>query len=218
MNWLPRLHGRTYARPLLLVFCLAALLPGGRAWMANKPSPITGDRETGARLGALSPPPPGPSGRSPEALGRQYLFGDSPTASSWFNQARTYLSRGEIEQAIWALRKANRLRPLWAQSHFLLGVAYVRRLDQGLPGDGTDWLALAIKETETATQLDDYLPAWYNLGHLHLRSGKPEAARQAWEHILLISPRSSLGQRASRSLSRLNEACTLPDALTEQWP
>ena len=166
----------------------------------------------------MPPPPPGMNGRAAEAVGRQYLLGDGPSAHSWLSAARNYLGRGEVEQAIWACRKLIKLQPLSAEAHFLLGVAYTRRLDQGLPGDGTDWMALAIKETETAAQLDDYLPAWYNLGQLHLRNGNADAARLAWEHILLISPRSALGQRTAQSLARLNDRHTLPDALAERWP
>lgn len=147
-----------------------------------------------------------------------YLFKPEIPYQVWFARGKSFLRRREYEQAILAFRKALREKPLSAEGHFLLGAAYEARGKEGLPGDVTSWDTLAEYEYRSSVALGDYLPARYNLGLLMTRQSRLDEARKEWEHILTISPKSSLGNLARRAMERNVEADMLPDLLEIKLP
>ena len=62
----------------------------------------------------------------------------------------------------------------------------------------------AIKHFEAATELDKHtVPAYLNMGDVHLSKGEPKAAVEVWEKILKIAP-----ERSYLTFSRLEAAYT----------
>jgi len=167
-------------------------------------------------ISQISVPPM--KGRGEESRAYPYLFKPPVSFSTWLARGKKYMGRKEFEQAIWAFRKACEQKPLSAEVHFLLGVSYVLRGLEGLPGDQTGWDLIAENEFRTAVSLSDHLPARFNLGMLLERVGRPEEARKQWEHILIISPRSKLGNLAKSALKRNVDADLLPDILSINLP
>lgn len=193
-------------RTLLTTLVLLAILwPNGKAFMSNQ------------ELESLSPheTPNVPSnGRRAESAGNAYLTKFPTTFKTWFQKGKNYLGRKEYEQAILAFRKALKEKPLSPETHFLLGVAYEARGKEGLPGDVTSWDTLAESEYQAAICHGDHLPARFNLGMLLQRLERPQEARHEWEHILTVSPKSTLGNRAQTALDRNIDSDLLPQSLT----
>ncbi len=177
----------------LLLFGLY-LWPTARATMTDNRAPF------------LSAPQPPSAGRAAERRCQAYLTAADTTYASWVSKGRAYLGRKEYEQAIWAFRKALRLKPLSSEAHFLLGYAFERRGLEGLPGDVTNWDELAEAEYRASIALDDHLPARYNLGRMLERLERHDEARREFEHILTVSPRGRLSARAAAGLDRTIDA------------
>jgi len=163
-------------------------------------------------------PIPPSAGRGTERRVTHYLTAEPTSFANWLSKGKRYLTRKEFEQAVWAFRKALEMRPLSSEAHFLLGFSFEKRLLEGLPGDLTSWEMLAEEEYRTAIGLDDHLPARFNLGMLLARSGRQDAARREFEHILTISPRSTVGRRAQVAMNRAFEADLMPRTLEEDLP
>ncbi|KAF1083289.1 MAG: hypothetical protein GQF41_0067 [Candidatus Rifleibacterium amylolyticum] len=143
------------------------------------------------------------TGRKSEANFYSMLNNSGREYRGWIRDGRNYLARREYEQAIWAFRKAVKLQPAAEEARFLLAWTYEKRGLEGLPGDSTDWDALAIKEYTAAIELADHLPARFNLALLHRRNDRFSEARLQLEHILLVDNRSALARKARTELSAL---------------
>lgn len=182
------------------------LWPTARATMTDKSAPFL-----------LVPQPPA-SGRAAERRCQAYLTTPDTTYASWVSKGRRYLGRKEYEQAVWAFRKALRLKPLSSEAHFLLGYSLERRGLEGLPGDVTNWDELAEAEYRAAIALDDHLPARYNLGRLLERLERHGEARREFEHILTVSPRGRLSTRAAAGLDRTIDADLEPERRSSHLP
>ncbi|HNW36131.1 MAG TPA: tetratricopeptide repeat protein, partial [Candidatus Ozemobacteraceae bacterium] len=170
------------------------LWPTARATMTDKNAPF------------LSVPQPPAAGRAAERRSRAYLTRPDTTYASWVGKGRKYLGRKEYEQAVWAFRKALRLKPLSSEAHFLLGYAFELRGLEGLPGDITNWDELAEAEYRASIALDDHLPARYNLARMLERLERYPEARREYEHILTVSPRGRLSTGATAGLDRTIDA------------
>jgi len=180
-------------RFLLITFLLfVAFFAGSKAYMANR----EGDRLMHSPLAPMY-------GRKSEANFYSMLNNSGREYRGWIRDGRNYLARREYEQAIWAFRKAVKLQPAAEEARFLLAWTYEKRGLEGLPGDSTDWDALAIKEYTAAIELADHLPARYNLALLHRRHDRFSEARRHLEHIMMIDNRSGLARRARNELSAL---------------
>jgi tetratricopeptide (TPR) repeat protein len=195
---------------LLLLLVLISLMPTGKGWMFSLPQSYD------SSIRELPIPPLG--GRTREQSVTRYLSRTGVPFSTWFAKGKNYLARKEFEQAILAFRKAIECKPLSAETHFLLGVAYEARGKEGLPGDQVSWDLLAEREYRYCISLDDYLPARYNLGMLLSRIGRKEDARGELEHILLVSPKSQVGKLAKRALDLEFENGLLPETLGFHQP
>ncbi|HOY65888.1 MAG TPA: tetratricopeptide repeat protein [Candidatus Ozemobacteraceae bacterium] len=182
------------------------LWPTARATMTDRSAPF------------LTLPQPPAAGRAAERRAQAYLTRPDTTYATWMKNGRGYLARKEFEQAIWAFRKALRLKPLSSEAHFLLGYAFERRGLEGLPGDVTAWDVLAEAEYRSAIALDDHLPARHNLGRLLERLERYEEARHEFEHILTIAPRGRLAARASAGLDRTIDADLEPARRSAHLP
>jgi tetratricopeptide (TPR) repeat protein len=180
-------------RFLLITFLLfVAFFAGSEAYMASRED----DRLMHSPIAPMS-------GRKAEANFYSMLNNSGREYRGWIRDGRNYLARREFEQAIWAFRKAIKLQPAAEEARFLLAWTYEKRGLEGLPGDSTDWDALAIKEYTAAIELADHLPARYNLALLHRRHDRFSEARRHLEHIVMIDTRSGLARRAKTELSAL---------------
>jgi len=177
---------------LITVVLFIAFFAGSKAYMASKED----DRLMHSPIAPMS-------GRKAEANFYSMLNNSGREYRSWIRDGRTYLSRREFEQAIWAFRKAIKLQPAAEEARFLLALTYEKRGLEGLPGDNTDWDSLAIKEYTAAIELADHLPARFNLALLHRRNDRFSEARRHLEHIVLIDQRSALASKAKTELSAL---------------
>lgn len=190
---------------LLLLMLLTIFLPTGRAYLANsmkKPYMET------------SIPPV--DGRNSEVNFYSFLNNSGREYESWIKDGRQYLKRKEYEQAIWAFRKAVKLRPAAEEARFLLGWTYETRGLEGLPGDYTNWDKLAENEYTMAIEIADHLPSRYNLAILQRRLERYEEARRNLEHILLVTNSSSLKKKASAELQALFHQDVRPRGISNE--
>lgn len=192
-------------RIILLIIAIAAILPTSKGYLASKSNSIEIN-------GTLAPM----EGRKGERDFYNLLTNSERTYKSWIKDGNTYLKRTEYEQAIWAYRKAVRLRPASEEARFLLAFAYEKRLMEGLPGDITNWELLAEKEYKAAIEVADHLPSRFNLAMLQRRQGRFEEARKNLEHILLVSnnKKDKLTLRAEKLLEELFAQDVRPNALS----
>jgi tetratricopeptide (TPR) repeat protein len=142
-------------------------------------------------------------GRKTEYKAQNLLNNSGVEYSTWLKRGKKYRQRKEYEQAILAFRKAVYLRPADEEARFLLAWCYEKRGLEGLPGDMTNWEALAEQEYLAAIALADHLPARYNLAILYRRQERLDEARKHLEHILLINKPGSLTRKAENELSAL---------------
>lgn len=159
-------------------------------------------------------PVPPRSGRGNESSFYSMLSGIDTSYEQWIRDGRVYVNRKEYEQAIYAFRKAVKLHPSSEEARFLLGRAYELRYSDALPGDRTNWQALAIKEYEAAIDLGDHLPARYNLAVIYKNSNSFKKARKQLEYILLVSSCEGLKRLASRQLKDLFNMELRPEHLS----
>ncbi|HNX74712.1 MAG TPA: tetratricopeptide repeat protein [Candidatus Rifleibacterium sp.] len=190
---------------LLTAVIIALFLPGTKAYLAS-------GRSNQMMHGAMAPV----TGRKAEVNFYSLLNNSGREYQSWVRDGRNYLNRREFEQAIWALRKAIELRPAAEEARFLLGYTYEQRGLEGLPGDMTDWDALAAREYISAIELADHLPSRFNLAVLHRRHGRFEDARRHLEHILLIKDSGALGRKASSELNALFHQDVRPRSISSK--
>lgn len=190
---------------LLIVLLLAVFLPTSRAYLASsmeKPymegeiAPITG-RNTEVNFYSLI-----------NNSGREY--------ESWIKDGRRYLKRKEYEQAIWAFRKAIKLRPAAEEARFLLAWTYETRGLEGLPGDMTNWDRLAENEYLMAIEVADHLPSRFNLAILQRRLERFDEARRNLEHILLVTNSASMRKKASTELQALFHQDVRPRGISNE--
>jgi tetratricopeptide (TPR) repeat protein len=194
---------------ILGVGLLLFLIPTGKAFMSTVSLSEKALHEA---------PLPPMKGRSAEKGMNGYLTRPDTSLAVWLKKGKSYYARKEYEQAIWAFRKALRENPMAGEVHFLLGVTYEARGKEGLPGDMTSWDTLAERSYRSAIAAGDYLPARFNLGMLFTRLARHDEARREWEHILTISPKSSLGSHAKKALTRNFTRITLPEVLETTFP
>lgn len=192
-------------RFIIFVIALAALLPSSKGFLATKSDNVE-------ITGSIAPM----QGRKGEVDFYNLLTNAERTYKSWIRDGNAYLRRTEYEQAIWAYRKAVRLRPAAEEARFLLAVAYEKRLMEGLPGDITNWELLAEKEYKAAIEVADHLPSRFNLAMLQRRQKRYEEARKNLEHILLVKTgnKDKLAIRAEKLLEELFDQDVRPDALS----
>jgi tetratricopeptide (TPR) repeat protein len=181
--------------------------PVHKAYMSN--------REFGIKREIPVPPI---YGRKKESKCYKYLSKPLRTYNYWMRKGKSYLTRKEFEQAILAFRKASKLRPTSEETRFLLAHSYEKRSMEGLPGDTTNWEQLAIDEYQAAIILADHLPSRYNLALLYQRLDEHTKARKELEHILTISPSSSLGRKAQTALARVFAQDYTPTHLSVNYP
>lgn len=190
---------------LLIALLLAVFLPTSRAYLASsmeKPymeggiAPITG-RNTEVNFYSLT-----------NNSGREY--------KSWIKDGRAYLKRKEYEQAIWAFRKAVKLRPAAEEARFLLAWTYETRGLEGLPGDMTNWDRLAENEYLMAIEVADHLPSRFNLAILQRRLERYDEARRNLEHILLVTESASMRKKASAELQALFHQDVRPRGISNE--
>ncbi len=177
---------------IITVILFVAFFAGSKAYMASRED----DRLMHSPIAPMS-------GRKAEANFYSMLNNSGREYRSWIRDGRSYLARREFEQAIWAFRKAVKLQPAADEARFLLAWTYEKRGLEGLPGDNTDWDALAINEYTAAIELADHLPARFNLALLHRRNDRFSEARRHLEHIVLIDKSSALARRAKNELSAI---------------
>lgn len=142
-------------------------------------------------------------GRKGETRSYGLLNNSGVSFNTWMSRGKNYIRRREYEQAVLAFRKASYLRPAEEETRFLLAWSYEKRGLEGLPGDQTNWEALAEQEYRAAIALADHLPARFNLALLYRRQERFEEARKQLEHILLIGRNSSLTRKAETELTAL---------------
>ena len=177
---------------LLIALLLAVFLPTSRAYLA-------GSMQKPYLEGGIAPI----EGRNSEVNFYSFLNNSGREYQSWIKDGRKYLKRKEYEQAIWAFRKAVKLRPASEEARFLLAFTYETRGLEGLPGDSTNWNKLAENEYLIAIEIADHLPSRYNLAILQRRLERYDEARKNLEHILLITDSKSLRNKASAELQAL---------------
>ena len=98
---------------LITVLLFIAFFAGSKAYMASKED----DRLMHSPIAPMS-------GRKAEANFYSMLNNSGREYRSWIRDGRTYLSRREFEQAIWAFRKAIKLQPAAEEARFLLALTY----------------------------------------------------------------------------------------------
>lgn len=191
-------------RLITVIIIAAAFVPTAKAYMAAK-----------SRIPEISMGIAPIEQRGDEQNFYTLLSNSGRKYESWIRDGNQYLKRSEYEQAIWAYRKAVKLRPASQEARFLLAVAYEKRFLEGLPGDYTDWENLAASEYEAAIEVADHLPARFNLAILKRRQGKFEEARINLEHILLVGkPGDRLVKNASDLLKEIFEQDVRPNSLS----
>lgn len=193
---------------LLTIAVLVALfIPIKRAFLAGS-----------SFASSSTAPVPPIAGRKAESRSLSYLNNSGVSFSTWMSRGKSYIKRKEYEQAILAFRKALRLRPADAECRFLLAWSYEKRGMEGLPGDSTDWDALAEQEYRAAVSLTDHLPARFNLALLYRRNERLDEARMHLEHILLVKPRDLLARKADAELAALFEQSQRPRHIAVELP
>ncbi len=153
-------------------------------------------------------------GRKAETNFYSMLNNSGREYTGWVRDGRNYLRRREYEQAVWAFRKAIKLQPAAEEARFLLAWTYEKRGLEGLPGDNTNWDALAIREYTAAIELADHLPSRFNLALLHRRHDRFSEARQHLEHILLLNNNSTLSKKARSELTAIFAQDVRPRSLS----
>ena len=196
-------------RKILILFLLgyAFCFPLRKAFVAN----------AGYSLSREIPAPPR-KGRKNERKSYSWINRPARTYTYWMGKGKRYLAKREYEQAIWAFRKASKLRPASEISRFMLAFTYEKRALEGLPADLTNWESLAENEYKSAIFIADYLPARYNLALLYKRNGKIAAAQKELEHILTISPSGKIGNLAKSMLVKVIELDYKPRSMSIKFP
>ncbi len=190
---------------ILFVLLLAVFLPTSRAYLAssmNKPY----------MEGSIAPI----NGRKSEVNFYSLLNNSGREYESWIKDGRKYLKRKEYEQAIWAFRKAVKLRPAAEEARFLLGWTYETRGLEGLPGDYTNWDKLAENEYVMAIEVADHLPSRFNLAILQRRLERYDEARRNLEHILLVTNSATMKKKAAAELQALFHQDVRPRGISNE--
>ncbi|MBQ3642965.1 MAG: hypothetical protein II961_00060 [Candidatus Riflebacteria bacterium] len=189
----------------LFIILLAIFLPTSRAYLASsmKKPYMEGD---------IAPI----YGRNSEVNFYSLLNNSGREYDSWIRDGRKYLKRKEFEQAIWAFRKAVKLRPAAEEARFLLGWTYETRGLEGLPGDFTNWDKLAENEYSIAIEVADHLPSRFNLAILQRRLERYDEARRNLEHILLVTTSKTMKKRASAELQALFHQDVRPRGISNE--
>ena len=190
---------------ILFVLLLAVFLPTSRAYLAssmNKPY----------MEGSIAPL----KGRNSESNFYSLLNNSGREYESWIKDGRKYLKRKEYEQAIWAFRKAVKLRPAAEEARFLLGWTYETRGLEGLPGDYTNWDKLAENEYVMAIEVADHLPSRFNLAILQRRLERYDEARRNLEHILLVTNSATMKKKAAAELQALFHQDVRPRGISNE--
>lgn len=190
---------------ILFILILAIFLPTSRAYLANS-------MKKPYMEGSIAPI----YGRNSEVNFYSLLNNSGREYGSWIKDGRKYLKRKEFEQAIWAFRKAVKLRPASEEARFLLGWTYETRGLEGLPGDYTNWDKLAENEYLIAIEVADHLPSRFNLAILQRRLERYEEARRNLEHILLVSDSKTMKKKASAELQALFHQDVRPRGISNE--
>ncbi len=189
----------------LFIILLAIFLPTSRAYLASsmKKPYMEGD---------IAPI----YGRNSEVNFYSLMKNSGREYDSWIKDGKKYLKRKEFEQAIWAFRKAVKLRPAAEEARFLLGWTYETRGLEGLPGDYTNWDKLAENEYSIAIEVADHLPSRFNLAILQRRLERYDEARRNLEHILLVTNSKTMKKRASAELQALFHQDVRPRGISNE--
>ncbi len=190
---------------IILVMLLAVFLPTSRAYLASRV-------EKPYMEGSIAPI----YGRNSEVNFYSLLNNSGREYESWIKDGKKYLKRKEYEQAIWAFRKAVKLRPASEEARFLLGWTYETRGLEGLPGDFTNWDKLAENEYVMAIEVADHLPSRFNLAILQRRLERYDEARRNLEHILLVTNSKTLKNRAEKELQALFHQDVRPRGISNE--
>lgn len=190
---------------LIIALLLAVFLPTSKAYLASimdKPY----------MEGGIAPI----NGRNAEVNFYSLMNNSGREYESWIKDGRKYLKRKEYEQAIWAFRKAVKLRPASEEARFLLAWTYETRGLEGLPGDMTNWDRLAENEYLMAIEVADHLPSRFNLAILQRRLERFDEARRNLEHILLVTNSSNMRKKASAELQALFHQDVRPRGISNE--
>lgn len=190
---------------LLIALLLAVFLPTSRAYLAS-------NMEKPYMEGEIAPI----TGRNTEVNFYSLINNSGREYESWIKDGRRYLKRKEYEQAIWAFRKAIKLRPAAEEARFLLAWTYETRGLEGLPGDMTNWDRLAENEYLMAIEVADHLPSRFNLAILQRRLERFDEARRNLEHILLVTNSASMRKKASTELQALFHQDVRPRGISNE--
>ena len=190
---------------LIFALLLAIFLPMSKAYMASAAKKPYIE-------GSIAPI----NGRNSEVNFYSFLNNSGREYESWIKDGRKYLKRKEFEQAIWAFRKAIKLRPASEEARFLLGWTYETRGLEGLPGDFTNWDRLAENEYLMAIEIADHLPSRFNLAILQRRLERYDEARRNLEHILLVSPSGKIKKQASDELTAIFNQEVRPKGISNE--
>lgn len=190
---------------ILFILILAVFLPTSRAYLANS-------MKKPYMEGSIAPI----YGRNSEVNFYSLLNNSGREYESWIKDGKKYLKRKEFEQAIWAFRKAVKLRPASEEARFLLGWTYETRGLEGLPGDFTNWDKLAEDEYLIAIEVADHLPSRFNLAILQRRLERYEEARRNLEHILLVTNSKTMKKKASAELQALFHQDVRPKGISNE--
>jgi tetratricopeptide (TPR) repeat protein len=190
---------------ILFILILAIFLPTSRAYLANS-------MKKPYMEGSIAPI----YGRNSEVNFYSLLNNSGREYESWIKDGKKYLKRKEFEQAIWAFRKAVKLRPAAEEARFLLGWTYETRGLEGLPGDFTNWDKLAEDEYLIAIEVADHLPSRFNLAILQRRLERYEEARRNLEHILLVTNSKTMKKKASAELQALFHQDVRPKGISNE--
>ena len=103
----------------------------------------------------------------------------NPDTSVYINRGDTYAELGKLDKAIREYKKAVRIDPDAAETHFHLGSAYLKR----------DKLNNAIESLKMAIRLDPYNPGGYGmLGTAYLNQGKFDKAIAEYKTAIRLDP------------------------------
>ncbi len=127
----------------------------------------------------------------------------NPDASVYINQGDTYAEQGKLDKTIREYKKAVRIDPDAAETHFRLGTAYLRQ----------EKLKEAIGLLKTAIRLDPYNPGGYGmLGTAYLNQGESDKAIAEYKTAIRINPNLADGHvslgLAYSSQDKLGKAIT----------
>ena len=190
---------------IIFVILLAVFLPTSKAYLANSVNKPYME-------GSIAPI----YGRNSEVNFYSLLNNSGREYESWIKDGRKYLKRKEFEQAIWAFRKAVKLRPASEEARFLLGWTYETRGLEGLPGETTNWDLLAENEYTMAIEVADHLPSRFNLAILQRRLERYDEARRNLEHILLVTNSKTMKKKASLELQALFHQDVRPRGISNE--